>query len=189
MPAKKKVKKRRLVNLLPQKEFEVSYYGRILKWLLSTFRFIVVAVEAVVILGFLSRFTLDVQNTDLADEIRTNQTVIESFGSFEKEFRRAQEKIEVFKAYAVDEQNSGPIVLSVVRRMPTDVKLTSVSLRSGEVSVLAQGSDEQSIAQFVSNLSTEPGFGNISLVLSESNIDEDLIRFQLRMDLIKKGGV
>ncbi len=62
-------KNQQLINLLPQEEFAVSTLGRILAWLMSTFRYIVIAVEMVVMLAFLSRFWLEwnTHDVDLAD--------------------------------------------------------------------------------------------------------------------------
>jgi Tfp pilus assembly protein PilN len=184
MAAQKKQKKRD-INLLPQKEFEASIYGRILKWSLSTFRFIVIAVEAVVILGFLSRFTLDVQNTDLTDQIDENRLIIESFAQIENEFRRTQKKLEVFNAYTESGHLTEPVFGRVVSRMPSQVKLSSMNIKEGKIVVIALGSSEQSIAQFISNLNDESSFTDVSLISSESNSDDPFIRFQLQIGMDK----
>ena len=46
------------INLLPQKGFEATTAGRILAWILSTFRIIVIITELLVMVAFLSRFWL-----------------------------------------------------------------------------------------------------------------------------------
>lgn len=190
MSAKKKEKKR-IVNLLPQKEFETSMYGRVLRWMLTTFRFIVITVEVVVVVGFLSRFVLDVENTDLSDEIEDNQHVIESFGPKEKEFRRTQKKLEIFSAYSLESTNAIPVMQVIIPGVPPQVRLTQVRLKNNEISVSAESVDEQAIAQFMQNLRVEQIFSNVSLVSSESNKDDEFVTFELKMfllDSIPNGG-
>jgi predicted CopG family antitoxin len=121
-----------------------------------------------------------VQNTDLSDEIDQKKTVIESFSQVEREFRRTQKKIEIFKAYAAT-QNSEEVFDRVVSRMPSEVSLNSMTLTKGEVVVTAQGASEQIIAQFIANLRDETIFSNISLIASESSSDDPNVRFQLKM--------
>ena len=77
-------KKSSRINLLPQEEFAASTLGRILAWILSTFRILVIMTELIVILAFLSRFWLDARTTDLNEEIKqylrfTAQIAIEEF--------------------------------------------------------------------------------------------------------------
>lgn len=82
MPARKK--KTKAINLLPQEAFAKTTLGRTLTWLLSTFRIIVISVEMVVVVAFLSRFWLDARITDLNDELKQKQAVITSLATFEK---------------------------------------------------------------------------------------------------------
>ena len=60
--------KKQQVNLLPEKGFTSTTTGRVLTWILSTFRIIVIVTEIIVMIAFLSRFWLDAQNTDLSEE-------------------------------------------------------------------------------------------------------------------------
>src|SRR3989338_7415536 len=120
-------KKQSLVNLLPQNEFESSVVGRILKWILTTFRVIVITVELVVILGFLSRFWLDLRNSDLTDEIKQKEALVESYFGFEKEFKRTQKKIEIFSLASDEKNDTLPLLTSSVRRLPIDIQLLSFS--------------------------------------------------------------
>src|SRR3989344_5652085 len=96
MPAKKE--KQKLINLLPQEEFTASTLGRILTWLLSSFRIIVIVSEMVVMGAFVSRFWLDAKNADLSDDIEQKQAVVTSFSDFEQQFRSIQKKLLIFSS-------------------------------------------------------------------------------------------
>ncbi len=86
-------KKKRRINLLPQEEFAASILGRVLAWLLSSFRAIVSLTEMTVMIAFLSRFWLDAKSADLNELIRQKQPVIASTSDFEKEEGTIIEKL------------------------------------------------------------------------------------------------
>jgi Tfp pilus assembly protein PilN len=181
-------KKQSLVNLLPQNEFESSVVGRILKWILTTFRVIVITVELVVILGFLSRFWLDLRNSDLTDEIKQKEALVESYFGFEKEFKRTQKKIEIFSLASDEKNDTLPLITSSVRRLPIDIQLLSFSRTDKILEVKGSSLSEQSIAQFLVNLADEKSLDNVSLVQVESRAESPFIRFTLRADISVEEG-
>ena len=66
------------INLLPQSEFGQTFWGRFLKWAVSTGRYFLIFVELVVIIAFMSRFKLDKDLADLADNIAGKKAVLEA---------------------------------------------------------------------------------------------------------------
>ena len=95
MAALKQKSKKEEINLLPQKGFASTTAGRILAWILSTFRIIVIVTEIIVMVAFLSRFWLDAQNTDLDEEITQKQALIAASLGFEKRFKQTQSVVPV----------------------------------------------------------------------------------------------
>ena len=75
------------IELLPQEGWEKGTLGKLLKWALTAGRYIVIVTELAVIMAFLSRFKFDRELTDLHEEIKQKQAVIQSAQSFETEFR------------------------------------------------------------------------------------------------------
>ena len=69
-------KKNKEINLLPQEQFAASTTGRVLAWVLSTFRMIVILTEMIVIIAFLSRFWLDIKSNDLTDEVDNQKKIV-----------------------------------------------------------------------------------------------------------------
>ena len=102
MPAKTKTKKTSQINLIPAEGLKATTGGRILSWVLSTFRVFVIITELFVIAAFVSRFFLDAKNTDLTDEIRESQAVILSYQDLEKNFKDIHKRIDVYKIYSQD---------------------------------------------------------------------------------------
>lgn len=155
-------KKKEVINLLPQEEFAASTVGRILTWLLSTFRMIVIATEMVVMAAFLSRFWLDARNTDLNDLIKQKSAVISSYKDIENTFRATQSRLSIFKALSSATTDNSLFGL-MAQSTPLDVILTSTSITNNEVKIAGIGASEQSVSQFIVNLSAQNTFSKVSL--------------------------
>lgn len=177
---KKKIKP---INLLPQEEFASSTAGRILTWVLSAFRVIVILVEMVVMIAFLSRFWLDAKASTLADEIERNEAIVESFSNFEEEFRATQQKIKVFSEFT----QKGPVYQlldeNITPYLPEGVSLTFFSVSENEVTLKGSSISEKSIAQFVENIRSTGVLKNVSLNQVATVEDSIFILFSMSANL------
>lgn len=162
--------KNKLINLLPQEEFDSSIMGRVLKWAMGTFRIIVIVTEMIVMGAFLSRFWLDAQNSDLDDEIRIKNAQISAQSDFEKEFRAVQSKLKIIKALSTEKKPSEKISL-ITSRVPGDVILSSISMESASSQIKGVGNSEVGIAQLIVNLQNEPLFKTVELTSLNSSED------------------
>lgn len=166
------IRKSKQINLIPQDQFETSGIGRIIKWMLSTFRVIVIVTELLVMSAFLSRFWLDARNSDLNDEINAAKSQVTAFKRVEDEFRSIQKRISIAKSvYA--ENKSSTTVQNITKLLPEDVILSSISNIDGQVTIKASSFSERSIAQFLSNLESNKDFENIILSQVSSNFDNN----------------
>lgn len=157
-------KKSGFINLLPQEEFEGSIMGRVLKWAMTTFRYIVIVTEMVVMGAFLSRFWLDAQNSDLNDllDIKTAQILVQE--EFEKEFRNTQTRLSIFQALNKEKAASGTLE-QVTTRIPEGIRLQSLSFTDQDNVLQVKGisGSEVGIAQFIANLRDEKTFKKVEL--------------------------
>jgi Tfp pilus assembly protein PilN len=179
MPAKKESK----INLLPQKEFERSTVGRILKWAVSSFRIIVIITEMIVMAAFLSRFWLDATNSDLNDAISQKEVVIASYADTENRFRVFQKQIDVFNKITSSAQKSEYLNL-VTSLAPTDVILSSISDNENSVQIMGYSGSEQNISQFIKNLSSNNKFKGVTLSKIDPSEDNlSAIVFTIKADV------
>lgn len=184
MPARKK---QPLINLLPSEEFASSTTGRIVTWGLSTFRYIVIATELVVIIAFLSRFWLDAQNTNLREEIEQRISIIAASAEFENEFREVQKRLSVYKILTNDETKFTKIFSDISKNIPEDVFLVSISITEGRLTIDGLSPNERSIEQFAVNLKKNAGHEKITLAsVMTSHEDPSLLEFTLDVPLIEK---
>ncbi len=170
------------VNLLPQGEFEKSTAGRILKWILTTFRGLVIIVELIVIAGFLARFYLDVRHTDLNDEIEEKEEIIKSQSQFESEFRLTQERLNIFKEASSEKNNFLPLLEGITQSLPGDTKLKSITKKSGLVELTGASLSETSIEQFIVNLQSKFQTKDIAVTSIESKSTSPFTTFILQIN-------
>ncbi len=171
MAKKKKISE---INLLPQEEFQASTVGRVLTWLLSTFRYIVITTEMIVMIAFLSRFWLDAKSADLTDAINQKQAVIASYKTFENQFRDAQAKLTIFKNFAGDNQKITPVIGDITANLPNDITLNEISINNEKVKIVATTKNEASASNFIINLNSSTFLQSIELGSVESKISGDL---------------
>jgi len=154
--------KNKSINLLPQEEFDASILGRTLKWAMGSFRIIVIITEMVVMGAFLSRFWLDAQNSDLDSSIKIATARISAQNELEKEFREIQQKLNIFKQITAIPTESGRLDY-IASKIPQGLVLTSVSTQDTSAQLKGVAGSEIGIAQFISNLKSDPSVKKVSL--------------------------
>ena len=162
--------KNKLINLLPQEDFDASALGRVLKWAMGSFRMIVIVTEMVVMTAFLSRFWLDAQNSDLSDQITIKSAQISAQADFEKTFRNTQSKLAIIKF--VDSQTKPTDRLNLIStKIPADVSLDNAAIGETSTDLKGLSGSEMGIAQFLSNLQDDKSFKSVAL--GSINISEN----------------
>lgn len=182
-------RKKEDINLLPQRGFESTTTGRILAWVLSSFRIIVIVTEIIVMIAFLSRFWLDAQNTDLTDELESKQAILSSSLNFEMEFKDIQDRISIYSELTSYDVTKASIANTISALLPPDIFLTSVVFGADGIGVAGRSPNERSIQQLVVNLNSENDFDKTQLVEIKSD-EEDVnsLLFRLKVSLRKEEG-
>jgi len=120
--------KKQQVNLLPEKGFTSTTTGRVLTWILSTFRIIVIVTEIIVMIAFLSRFWLDAQNTDLSEEIEQKKAILVASADFEKEFRQTQERLQIYSGLTLNKVQNSSVISQITKLVPDDTILKAIHI-------------------------------------------------------------
>lgn len=169
------------INLLPQNEFEASILGRILRWLLSSFRIIVIITEMLVMGAFLSRFWLDARNSDLNETIEEKIAIISAYNDIETEFRAAQKKIEVFSSLSKESSKSESLNL-LVSLLPPEVRLKTFGVTENSFQISGISASEQGIFQYLANLRAQKQFAKVELEqLGSDKENETYLTFSLKI--------
>ncbi len=151
------------VNLLPQSEFEQTFWGRFLKWAISTGRYILILVELVVIIAFLSRFKLDKDMSDLSDNIAGKKAVLDAAYSSEQNFRFTQSRLSAAGTMLSSQIGAKRILETMTSYVPPQVNLTKLDLQPNLVTVSGQASTKDGLAILLARMTADRNWKSIDL--------------------------
>jgi Tfp pilus assembly protein PilN len=151
------------VNLIGKEEMEHTPTGRIITWAVTYGRYIMIGTEIIVLLAFISRFSLDRKLTDLNDEVSQKQAIIDANIDFETQFRTLQDKITKIQTLLSAKPTVQNALNTVGAMLPTDVHLDELNITNEEVvgSVIANTTD--GFSQMVANLQATNIFSRVEI--------------------------
>ncbi|MDO8551534.1 MAG: PilN domain-containing protein [bacterium] len=152
------------INLLPREDFEKQPIGKILMWSLSVGRWIVIGVELIVIIAFISRFWLDRELSDLHESIRTKQGIIQSQAAFEKDFISFQQRLASAEQISNGQTGTNKIIAAVASATPQDVALKDLTLERKEIKFTGLALSETGLKSFTAGLANTNLFKDINVV-------------------------
>lgn len=186
MPAQKQT-----IEFLPKEDWEKTTFGKILKWILTIGRYIVIFTELIVISAFLMRFKLDRDINDLHEKIKQKVAIISAASEFEKSFRSLQSKLkkieETEATVLMSEGNS--LIANLAAIVPINVSISQLRLNEKKISLTAIALSESGMASFMNNLKKNGGYKNLEFsklsVKRDSGAGE--ITFEITGDIISQG--
>lgn len=161
-----------LINLVPKDPFFDTLIGRILRWALSAGRYIVIFTELVVIVSFVSRFTLDRQVTDLNQSIQQKEAIVDSYGPLEENFRASQAKVSQYEQIE-QEANIAEVFASLSAVTPDGVVLEDLIISQSAIVASGRSLSQASFNLLVNNLQLSPDFQNVTVDKIESTSQKD----------------
>jgi hypothetical protein len=170
------------VNLLPKDPFSQTSVGKFLDWSLSVGRYIVVFTEMVVIVTFLSRFTLDRQLTDLNESIIKKQALLESYASLEEKIKIVQQKGAFIDTIDTNQELLDVLAI-IVNRLPRDIIYSQLDVRDDKVVIVATAYSQISLERFINDINTDPAFSDVLLDKINTSENETGINFILRANV------
>lgn len=144
------------ISLLVDQSFDYTLLGRLVGWLTTVGRFIVVFTELIVIAAFISRFWLDRKNSDLSAEIRQKRAILESASEFETDFRAVQSQALEGKILLAKSKDLVFPLSVVSEKIPDDIMVDDYRFTSSDdqqsISLTILVYSESSLAQFVRDI-------------------------------------
>lgn len=150
------------INLLPKDPFFSTLLGKTLKWSLSVGRYIVIFTELIVIISFITRFSLDRQVTDLNRKIEQKKNVIESYGDVEPKMRHYQALLEQHQQIE-QQHNLVSIFPELSRITPLDVQLESLMINPTGVTLAGTTLSQNSLTLLITNMQLSSLFKSINV--------------------------
>ena len=151
------------INLLGDSEMEHTPLGRIVGWAVTYGRYIMIGTEIVVLLAFISRFSLDRKLTDLKEEISQKQDIIEANLEFERDVRQLQDKLAKIQTLINPPIDPFLAISQFQTILPQGVYLKSYDLSKRTINISAVAGSTLSFSQFMYNLQSTKTLSSIDI--------------------------
>lgn len=151
------------VNLIGEEEMEHTPVGRIVSWAVTYGRYIMIGTEIVVLLAFISRFSLDRKLTDLNDEISQKQAIIEANADFEQEFRTVQSQVRSIQKLMNAPTPMVGALDTLQAILPVDVYLESLEITTDKLTANAIAGSSPGFSTLLANLQSTKLFKNVDI--------------------------
>lgn len=163
---------------------------KVFKWLLSSGRFLIIAVEVVVLGAFLFRFKLDADIATTREAIEEQIPFIDSLSSDERLIRKTQFQLSTIKNINQSSPDFAEVLSNISKQTPSGVTLTNLNMINnlGVVSLklVATATDNTQLASFIAGLKSTGLFSDINLV--DVSFESGVINFSLNASLTGNTG-
>lgn len=169
------------LDLLKPQSSPVKLPVKLLRWLLTTGRYIFIIVEGLVLAAFITRFFLDAQLIDKTEKINSQVQFIKSKKEDEVLIRQTQLKLTTINAFYNDLADYPLILKNIAGQTPLGVKVSNISLEKTvgkiNIQITAQAESNNDVSSFVAGLRESQFFSDVRL--TGVNLDQNLIRFTI----------
>ena len=179
------------LNLLKPQSNPEKIFVKLVRWLLSTGRYIFIFVEGVVLLAFISRFKLDADIASKKEAIDQQIPYIESLKSYEVLIRQTQLKLSIINTIKNSSLNFADILKRIANQTPGGVKIISINLQKKDVSQVTiqlngQSQNNNDLSIFTSGLKQDQNFSDVNI--SSIGLEKGLINFSINASFKQNAG-
>lgn len=177
------------LNLLHPQGASQKLPEKFLKWLISYGRFIVVAVEVVVIAAFLMRFSLDAKLDELKKKINEDVPVVINRNTDEALIIQTQKRLSIFSKEFDQSLAWTNILKALTGKIPEKVVFGNLSLQKDPVSnliqfrVTAKTTINTDLSQYLNSLKKDPYFKDVTL--TNVTYDQNQLLFTITGSAVK----
>lgn len=175
------------INLLEGRR--KGFLDKFINWALTIGRFIVIITEAIALLAFLYRFSLDRQLIDLHSKIKQEQIVVSSLKENEKEYRNLQERLALASKFTDKGEQTVKIFKETVALAPKDFVFSNLTLSEDRLTINASVQRIASLTTFIKTLRNYPSISTLSLDKIENKISSGRIAVGITATLKKEGSI
>jgi len=122
-----------------------------------------IGTEIIVLLAFISRFSLDRKLTDLNDEVSQKQAIIDANRDFETEFLILQDKLTQMQTLLTGPTTATDALTTIQTLLPNDVRLDSLDISNQRVEGDVVAGTTNGFSQLVANLQAASIFSQVDI--------------------------
>lgn len=166
-------------NLLKPQSNPEKLPVRLLRWLLSTGRYLLIFVEALVLIAFIARFKLDADLAEKKEAIEEQIPYIESLKPYEIIIRQTQLKLSTIANIKKNTPDWAIILKKIADQTPTSVTLININMTKDidNITIRMAGSTRinSDLTNFITGLKEDSSFSNINL--GSVSLEQGVINF------------
>lgn len=176
-----KLRTRINLNLLYPQGRGFKWPIRFLKWLISYGRFIVVAVEVLVLTTFAMRFKLDNDLSNLKEQIPNQINYLESLSTDEALIQQTQLRFSFIKNSIPQSSSWNKTLAGIAKQLPIGIKLTTLNLddpnSNGKLKIKlgAQANSNNDLGLLLNGLKSDQTLSEVAL--TNISFDQGQISF------------
>lgn len=160
------------IDLLDKDDLRRNPYGRLAAWAITYGRYIMIGTEIIVLLAFISRFSLDRKLTDLKEEIAQKQAILTANASFENDIRTLQNQLAKIKTLLNDQTKPVDILTGLTSMLPSGVTFASYEFGNDKLTIAASAQNTQAFSQFLANVQANRSLASIEI----GDVTKDTLR-------------
>jgi Tfp pilus assembly protein PilN len=177
------------IDLLSREDFAQRAVGRVLLWILTVGRYIVIFTELIVIAGFITRVVLD-RNLSSVNEVLVEQkAILASYQPVENRFRRVHQQLDSYSQMDADRLDVSKLLDDLIQTIPTNMQFESLTIDKNReaMDVTAVVLSPASFSVFLSKLQAMPELDDLILESVEIGSAQDpSIKFRLSVEFKTK---
>lgn len=173
------------INLLGQEDLKHTPHGRIISWALTYGRYIMIGTEIIVLLAFISRFSLDRKLTDLKEEISQKQAILEANVDLERDIRLLEDALVKIKQTTANQSVPLDTLTLLQSLLPANIYVETLDIATDRLTVAAVAASTYGFSQFLTNLQAAKQFNKIDIGDIKKNAATGIV-FKVTAFLAKK---
>jgi Tfp pilus assembly protein PilN len=140
---------------------------RLIRWLLSSGRYVFIFVEAIVLIAFVARFKLDEDLASKKEAIEQQIPYIQSLKPYEIQIRQTQLKLSTIGSFYGNYPDYVKILKKIADQTPAGVKITSINMEKNAsaigIQLSAQAQNNNDLANFIEGLKQDNSFSDVEV--------------------------
>lgn len=176
--------RRPTIDLLAREEFTQHSLGKLLLWILTVGRYIVIFTELIVIAGFITRVILDRNLTSVNEDLFEQKAILSSYRPVEDQLRSLEQQFESYTSLRTSRLDVSKFLTYLMRSTPVDVRFGSLTINQESLDINAVALSPGAFAVFLTQLQGNPEFSDLVLQSVKTGGPQDpSLEFSLTLEL------
>ena len=161
------------INFLEPVNTPTDGWGNTIDWVSQIGKGLLVVVEIVVVGVFASRFILDKQNNDLADEVNSKVSVLENdtWKQNTVKYDNLQKLLVDISAIQVGQKLNSTVIAEITGNIPTTLNVKSFSVNGTRVSLSIETTDFKALKEYEDSLKNNQYYSDVKFNIVKSDSD------------------